>query len=320
MSNSALIALVRACRVALASILATLLLPAHPLPVAAAQHSADADAIRARIDAYLSVWNAHDAAGLAAFFTEDADSVMGNQPAAHGPAEIREQWQTYFARQEPERHLTLEVSPIRFVAAGVAVMTVATTTGGRDSRGEELVARRFRGAWLWRRQDGNWLIAAMRGVPTEQDRVTLNATDAAAERLKPDVRAFVASYEDALNSHDPAAVSAFYRDDAEIVLRNLPVIRGRRAIEDWWGTYFSEPRPYRALLIIDEMRTIAPDVILLNITATGDPDSSADARPPVRYARATWIVTRAAGAWRIAALWLLPSEDDVIIRSGGGAR
>lgn len=68
------------------------------------------------------------------------------------------------------------------------------------------------------------------------------------------------------------------------------------------------------------MRTIAPDVILLNLTATGDRASSTDARRPVRYARATWIVTRAAGEWRIAALWLLPSEDDVIIRSGGDSR
>jgi len=317
MSIPALIFPSRSSRVALAATLAAMLLAAYPLPVTAAQYSEDADAIRARIDAYLSVWNAHDAAGLATFFTADADSVMGNQPAAHGPEEIREQWQAYFARQEPERHLTLEVSPIRFVAAGVAVMTVATTTGGRDSQGKELVARRFRGAWLWRRQGSDWLIAAMRGLPTEQDRVTLNDTVEAAERLKPDVRAFVASYEDALNSLDPAAVSAFYRDDAEIVLRNLPAIHGRRAIEDWWTRYFSEPRPYRALLIIDEMRTIEPDVILLNITATGDRGSSNDARPPVRYARATWIVTRASGEWRIAALWLLPSEDDVIIRGGG---
>ncbi len=319
MSNPALIAIVRASRVAAESTLAVILVAAHPLPMTAAQNG-DADAIRARIDAYVNVWNAHDAAGLAVFFTEDADSVMGNQPAAHGPEEIRAQWQAYFAQQEPERHLTLDVSPIRFVAAGVAVMTVATTTGGRDSRGQELTTRRFRGAWLWQRQGDNWLIAAMRGLPTEQDRVTLNDTVEAADRLKPDVRAFVASYEDALNSLDPAAVSAFYRDDAEIVLRNLPAIRGRRAIEDWWGAYLSEPRPYRALLIIDEMRPIAPDVVLLNITATGDRASSADTRLPVRYARATWIVTRAAGEWRIAALWLLPSEDDVIIRSGGGSR
>ncbi|MGD8330521.1 MAG: SgcJ/EcaC family oxidoreductase, partial [Acidobacteriota bacterium] len=304
-------------RVALASVLTTVLIAAGPLPVTAAQYSEDADAIRARIDAYLSGWNAHDAAGLAAFFTEDADSVMGNQPAAHGREEIREQWQAYFAQQEPERHLTLEVSPIRFLATGVAVMTVATTTGGRDSRGQELTARRFRGAWLWRLQGDDWLIAAMRGLPTEQDRVTLNATDAAAERLKPDVRAFVATYENAFNSHDPAALGSLFRDDAELIIRNLAPIRGRSAIEDWWRTYFTEPRPYRALMIVDEMREIAPNVILLNITATGDLASSADQRPPARYARGTWILSRAAGEWRVAAMWVLPSEDDALIRGGG---
>jgi len=279
-----------------------------------------AAAIQARIDAYLEVWNAHDAVGLAAFFTDDADFVMGNQPAARGPAEIRAWWQAYFARQEPQRSLSLDVSPVRFIADGVATITVVTTTGGRDAQGQELVARRFRGTWLWRRQDGEWLIAAMRGVPTEQDEVVLNASAEAAERLKPDVRAFVASYAGALNSHDPSAVSALYRDDAEIIIRNLPAIRGRRAIENWWTTYFSQPRPYRALLIVDEMRTIAPDVVLLNLTATGNVPSSTEERPPVRYARATWILARAAGEWRIAALWLLPSEDDEIVREVGRSR
>lgn len=289
---------------------------AAPLPATAAQESADAAAIRARIDVYLDAWDAHDASRLATLYTDDADVVMGTAAAAHGPEAIRDLWGAYFAQQEPERHLTLDVSPIHFVADGVAMITVATTTGGRDSRGEELVQRYFRGTWLWRRQGGEWRIAAMRGLPTERDRVTLNASAAAAERLKPDVRAFVASYEDAFNRHDPSAVSAMYRDDAELIVRNSPVMRGRRAIEEWWRTYFAEPRPYRALFVIDEMRAIAPDVVLLNVTGTGYVASSTDERPPLRYARATWIVVRDAGEWRIAALWVLPSEDDVIIRSG----
>lgn len=298
-----------------AAVLVTALLAVLPAVAAAAQESEEAAAIRGRVDAYLTAWNAHDASGVAAMFTEDADMVMGNAAAAHGRQEIRDNWQQYFGRQEPERRLILDVGPVRLVAPGVAVITVATTTGGRDAGGGELNARKFRGTWLWRRQGDEWLIAAMRGLPIEEDRVVLNASAASAERLKPDVRGFVAAYEEALNSHDPSAVTAFYRDDAEIIIRNLPATQGRRAIEDWWRAYFSEPRPYRALLIIDEMRTIAPDVILLNITATGDVGGSAQERPPVRTARATWILRRQSGEWGIAALWLLPSEDDEIIRA-----
>jgi hypothetical protein len=63
---------------------------------------------------------------------------------------------------------------------------------------------------------------------------------------------------------------------------------------------------------------IAPDVALLNITATGAVPKQAQNEPaPVRYARATWVLAEDAGEWRIAQLLVLPSEDDRIIRSGG---
>jgi uncharacterized protein (TIGR02246 family) len=286
--------------------------------VVEAQAVQDSAAISVRIEAYLSAWNAHDASGVAALFTEDADFVMGNLPAARGRQQIRDWWQDYFTRQEPERRLTLDVGPVRFVAPDVAVITVATTTGGRDRQGQDLPARRFRGTWLWHRQSDNWLIAAMRGLPLPEDRVVLNASVEAAQALRPDIRAFVAAYEDAFNTHDPTAVSAFYKDDAEIIVRNSPLILGRQAIRDWWLAYFSELRPYRAVLIIDEIRMIAPDVALVNITATGAAPQSEGQLAPVRYARATWVIVHEAGEWLISALWILPSEDDSIVRSSGG--
>jgi len=39
-------------------------------------------------------------------------------------------------------------------------------------------------------------------------------------------------------------------------------------------------------------------------------------RTPVRYARATWVLVREDNEWLITALWVLPSEDDQIIREG----
>lgn len=281
-------------------------------PMAAAgQAVEDSAAIRGRMEAYLGVWDAHDAAALGAFFAEDADVVMGNQPGARGRQEIQDWWQTYFERQEPERRLELDLGPLRFLAPDVAIITVTTTTGGRDGQGRDLPARRFRGTWLWQRQSDGWLISAMRGLPLQEDRVVLSASFEATEALRPDIRGFVAAYEDALNTRDPDTVSAFYRDDAEIIVRNSPVVSGRGAIHAWWRTYFGEPRPYRALLIVDEIRIVAPNVALLNITATDDQPI------PVRYARATWVLTREAGEWRIAQLLVLPGKDDRIIRSGG---
>lgn len=307
--------LARVVTASVTTVAASLFLAGLP-GVVEAQGPEDSAAIRARIEAYLSAWNAHDSSGLAAFFTEDADFVMGNLPAARGRQQIRDWWQDYFTRQEPERRLTLDVGPIRFVAADVAVVTVATTTGGSGRKGQELPARRFRGTWLWRRQGDNWLISAMRGLPRQEDRVVLNSSLKAAEALRPGIRAFVAAYEDALNTHDPTSVSAFYRNDAEIIVRNSPSIMGLQAVRNWWRAYFSEPRPYRAILIIDEIRMITPNVALINVTATGAVPRSEGQQLPVRYARGTWIVVREAGEWLISSLWVLPSEEDRIIRGG----
>ncbi len=245
--------------------------------------------------------------------------MMGNLPEARGRQAIREWWKEYFERQEPDRGLTLDVSTVKLIDGNVAIVNVATTTGGHDSTGQELPARKFRGTWLLQRRSGDWLITAMRGFPTEEDRVVLNASVEAAEALSPQIRAFVAAYEDAWNSRDPSAVSGLYRDEADIMIRNVPLVHGREAIRNWWRTYFSQPRPYRAIFIIDEIRMITPGVALINITATGAAvEQTEDQRLPVRYARATWVIVRDAGEWLLSEMWVLPSEDDSIIRSGGG--
>ena len=284
-----------------------------------AQTGADSVALRARIDAYRIAWNSHDASAVAAFFSESADLVMGNQPEAVGRQAIQDSWRDYFSNQEPERHLTLDVQSVRFVAADVAVVNVATTTGGRDQQDRALPSRRFRGAWVVHRQSGEWLISAMRGEPTERDRVVLNESLAATEELRPGIRAFVDAYEDAFNSHVASAVSAFYRDDADIIVRNGPVTHGRQAIQAWWQSYFAEARPYRALYIVRDIRMVTSNVALINFIVTGAAVESTSQPVPVRYTRATWLLAREgeSSGWLITAVWVLPSEEDDIIRGGG---
>ncbi len=282
--------------------------------VATAQTAADTAALHKRVEAYQSAWNTHDPAAVAAFFSADADFVMGAWPPARGRLAIQKQWRSYFAHQEPGRRLTLKVDPVRFVTADIAVLNVATTTGGRDRTGQELPARKFRGTWVLCRRNGSWLISAMLGLPTEEDRVELKPSLEAAQSLRPHLRAFVAAYEDTFNQHDPDALSAFYRDDADIIVRNGPVIHGAEAVRQWWRDYFSQPRRYRALLIINEIKMMSDDAAFLDITATGAMAGAGDQLQPVRRARARWIVAREDGDWRIAALRVLPSEDDRIIR------
>lgn len=288
-----------------------------PTVMSAQAPAADSVAVAARIDAYTIAWNTHDPSAVAAFFTEDADFVMGNQPAAVGRPAIQESWSAYFSNQEPERHLTLDVHSVRLVAADVALVDVATTTGGRDHQGRDLLARRFRGTWVLHRQSGEWLISAMLGLPTEEDRVVLNASLGATEALRPRIRAFIDAYEDAVNSREASAVGAFYTNDADFIRRNGPVVHGREAIQDWWQTFFSEATPYRAIFITDDIRMITPDVARINVIVTGATEQPEARQVPVRYARTTWVVAREEGEWLITAQRVLPSEDDRLIRGGG---
>jgi uncharacterized protein (TIGR02246 family) len=277
------------------------------------------------VQAYQSAFNTRDPVAIAAFFSEDADLVPGNLPALHGRGAIETWWRTYFGRQEPERRGRFNVTSTRLLTPDVALVNLVTTSGGRGLGGEAVPVRKARTTWLLRRRDGQWLIEAARAMPTEMDHVELTPSLEAAESLRPQLRAFVAAYEDAFDTHDPSAVSAFYTDDADIVVRNSPVIHGRQAILDWWSTYFSGLRPrsldrdswfesMRTILIIDEIRMMAPEVALIDVIGTAAVPQAGSEPLPVRYTRATWVVVREEGDWRIAALRVLPSEDDRIIR------
>jgi len=150
---------------------AACILLAGGVSAAAAQSSAPPQDLRETVDRYVAAWNAHDSSVLAGSFTADADMIMGNGPILSGRPAVEHWWREYFAVQEPERKLTIEMLSTREVTGDVAMLNVRTTTDGRTMQGTDLIARRARGTWVLVRQGGDWLIAAMRGMPTEQDRI-----------------------------------------------------------------------------------------------------------------------------------------------------
>jgi uncharacterized protein (TIGR02246 family) len=125
--------------------------------------------VRAQVRAYERAWNSHDASRVAAFYTHDADMVMGNGPRISGRAAITEWWARYFAAISDQRVGTLEVESLRLLTPDVALANVSTLTAGRDEKDEVLPARRARGTWILTAQDGQWLISALRGLPAEGD-------------------------------------------------------------------------------------------------------------------------------------------------------
>ena len=295
-----------------AAICAMSLFATVPMGVASAQVVVDPPDLLRFVDSYQSTFDTRDPVAVAALFSEDADLVPGNLPALHG-REMIEAWWPYLERQEPERRGRFDVTSARHLAPDVALINLETTTGG-SGLGGVLPVRKARATWVLQRHNGQWLIEAARALPTERDRVELISSLEAAASLRPDLRAFVKAYEDTFDRHDPEALSAFYRDDADIIVREGPVIHGAEGIREWWRAYFSQPRPYRVLLIIDDIKVLSDNVALLSFTATGATSDARDQLPPARWARATWAVVREDGEWLIAALRVLPSEDDRVTR------
>jgi uncharacterized protein (TIGR02246 family) len=295
------------------TILASSSLAGFPAPLMG-QEAAALSELPDYVEAYQRTWNSRNTSALGVFFAEDADLVMYNQPRVQGRRAIEDMWRSYFEVQEAERRGTFDVTSMKMLAPGVAVLDVASTTAGLRG-GRDLVTRRARGTWLLKKDTGNWQIWAMRGFPVEPDSVELNASREAVDALRPQVRAFVARYEQLFNRHDAEGLSALYLDDADMVVREQAAVRGVQAIRDWWRTYFSQPRPYRALIIIEQIRMITDDVALLNIVGTDAGSDLSEPQESVRVARTTWILSRENGHWLIATLRVLPSEADRVIRA-----
>ena len=283
-----------------------------------AQSTKDSTELYKRIQEYQHTFNTRDAAALSEFFTEDADVVVGNLLKVKGRQAIENFWRNYwrsqFNKQEPGRRGTFTVNSLRKITTDVALINLLSVTGGRDTSGTELRTRRARGTWVVHRLDGEWLIASIIMMPALTDSVVIGASIETAESLRPHIREFVKAYEDAYDSHNPSMVTSFFQNNADIIVRNKPLVHGKQAIQEWWNSYFSTPRNFKVIMIIDEIRTITNDVVQVNLTVTGAIPGTEDKPQPLRQTSANWILVRESGEWRIAALRVLPGKEDRVIR------
>jgi uncharacterized protein (TIGR02246 family) len=225
--------------------------------VMAAQTPGDSVAVRAFVDAYRTTWSEHDPSALATFFAQDADMIMGSDPVASGRAAIQGWWRDYFAKQEPERRLAIDIHRMRLVTPAVAVLNVATTTEGRNAQGEALSSRKARGTWVVVREGDTWRISAMRGMPTEQDRI-IRGPDRKrqAERFMRGVYGCNPSVVDALAA-DSVVLS--YPIFAE--LYHTPALRGRQAVRSFAQGFCSRWKDRR--LTVDESLSDGDNVVLV---------------------------------------------------------
>ena len=145
-------------------------LPFALILLAVSQSLADpaaSDSLEDFVSRYEETWQSHHAQRLAEFFAEDAD-IIGIQPRIVGRASIQMWWDRYFSRLDSGRVVSISVESIRILSPDVALLNVATTTGGFHSEtSEPLESRKARGTWVVTRSRGAWTISVCSGKRRE---------------------------------------------------------------------------------------------------------------------------------------------------------
>ncbi|MEJ2152576.1 MAG: SgcJ/EcaC family oxidoreductase [Gemmatimonadota bacterium] len=128
-----------------------------------------ADAVRAWVEAYEKAWNTHEAFAVAAFFSEDADFIVGNGPRIVGRDAVEEWWRSYFSGIDDGRKGTFAIVSLGAIAPEVVLVNINSTTAGHGHSGEALPTRLARGTWVVVQHNGKWQIAVFRALPAEGD-------------------------------------------------------------------------------------------------------------------------------------------------------
>jgi uncharacterized protein (TIGR02246 family) len=161
------------------------------------------------------------------------------------------------------------------------------------------------------------MIALMILVAGASPPATLSGAQAQAAEDSAAVRSTVEAYERVWNTHEASAVAMFFSEDADMIIGNGPIVRGRQAIQEAWSVYFARQDQAReGTFTIDSTRAIAPGVVLVNIDSRTGGRTPNGQELPTRLARGTWVVARHGEGWLISALRALPAEGEM--RTGPG--
>src|SRR5688500_18487967 len=82
-----------------------------------AQTSDPTPALKERVSAFQTAWNAHDAAAVAALYAPDADQIMGDGAIAQGKAAIQRWWTDRFATAPKGTTISFSVRSVLRITA-----------------------------------------------------------------------------------------------------------------------------------------------------------------------------------------------------------
>ena len=114
----------------------------------------DEATIRAIANTYQMAYNEHDSSAYGEIWAPDADAVILDNPNAVGRDAILRAQESFW-KSSPETRMNLTVTRLRFVNPDVAIVDFAR-------HGEV----QNRGTWIVVRRGGNWVISALRVMPT----------------------------------------------------------------------------------------------------------------------------------------------------------
>jgi uncharacterized protein (TIGR02246 family) len=138
-----------------------------------------------------------------------------------------------------------------------------------------------------------------------------------AEKGNSEFDSFLEVYTATWNTHDGDALSALFAADADLIMGNLPGIDGRKAIGEWWNTYFSRiDEGRKGEFEVLSVRDISPDVRLANIGSKTFGANRRGEELETRFARGTWVLVKRNETWLIAAMRGLPAEGEHRLRPG----
>ena len=128
--------------------------PAAP-PAPAPDRAADEAAIRARTPQAVEAINSRNFAAFASQFTTDGDAIFPGTAKATGRAAIQQLIETGWAKAPKERHISVTIDNIRFVADDVAVVDLSATFSVGEPSKDRATA-------VVVRNNGEWQTAILR--------------------------------------------------------------------------------------------------------------------------------------------------------------
>jgi len=124
----------------------------------------EAMAVRKQCNAFVTAWNKHDTAGMAAVFSEDGDMISDDGQRHEGRDAVRAALAAWHGDEGPMRASTLKVldEPVRFVTQEVAVSDATVTVSGVKGEGDATVNVGLHVTNVWKKIDGRWMLFASR--------------------------------------------------------------------------------------------------------------------------------------------------------------